>query len=389
MRIAYFTPHWNRVSERWNQRIIWHLKKDIQLLVANDANKNMLGEIRGFSLKYPFRSESITGRIYLCVLEKINRSICRKVRENQLIRLIHKYDINIIFINYIAFAIEYRFVIDQFPDLRVVIHCHGFDVQFGANVNKSKFFVTNSENYVDGVKSFPLNTTFIANSLNTFDRLIEIGIPEHRVELKYFGVEEHKWQPRPVRQEVNILYVGRLVDFKGPDLLIRSFILACEAGLNGMLIIAGDGPLMEKCRLLRDETRFRDKIRFLGAVSSETADMLYREADIFSCHHCQGPDTNRVEAFGVTIIEAMSHGLPVLTGASGGVLETVVDGETGYLFSPGDLKSHSEKLLLLGANKSFREKLGKNGRKRMKIFFNLEQEKQRLIEILSRKQCMT
>ena len=219
--------------------------------------------------------------------------------------------------------------------------------------------------------------------MDTLNRLVSIGVARDRIGLKYFGVERQEWIDRQDRDEISILYVGRLVDFKGPDLLLQAFLSACECGLQGILIIAGDGPLMEACKAQKEGSKYKHRVKLLGSVTSETADQLYTNADIFSCHHCKGSRSNRVEAFGVTIIEAMSYGLPVVTGASGGVTETVIDGETGYLFTPGDIEAHKDCLMRLARNNSLRRKLGREGWIRVNNYFTTEAEEKRLVEILS------
>jgi glycosyltransferase involved in cell wall biosynthesis len=127
-----------------------------------------------------------------------------------------------------------------------------------------------------------------------------------------------------------LLFVGRLDDpVKRVSVLIRTF-----AGLAGEhphvdLLIAGQGPDKEKlCRLAEEQAPGR--VRFLGWVSrAEAKARLYNVADCLMLN-------SRSEGFPTVVGEAMACGTPVLSSQVGGVAELVVEGETGWLFPPGD-----------------------------------------------------
>ena len=82
------------------------------------------------------------------------------------------------------------------------------------------------------------------------------------------------------------------------------------------------------------------------------------------------------------MVEAMASSLPVITGKSGGVCETVVHGETGILFAPGDVKAHADALLKLGTSHALRVSMGNAGRIRAERKFSIESERKRLHEII-------
>ncbi|MCH8923254.1 MAG: glycosyltransferase, partial [Planctomycetes bacterium] len=71
-----------------------------------------------------------------------------------------------------------------------------------------------------------------------------------------------------------------------------------------------------------------------------TGERLRAEADIFTAHNCTGPITRQEEAFGVSIVEAMAAGLPVVSGRSGSLPEIVEDRVDGILVEPGDREAH-------------------------------------------------
>lgn len=107
---------------------------------------------------------------------------------------------------------------------------------------------------------------------------------------------------------------GRLVAYKRFDLVVRAF-----AKLNVALKIFGEGPEMEKLRKMAGP-----KTEFLGHVTDDAKIQLFRDAIAFL--HPQ------IEDFGITAVEAMAAGRPIIAFGQGGAAETVLDGVTGTFF---------------------------------------------------------
>jgi len=175
----------------------------------------------------------------------------------------------------------------------------------------------------------------IAASTALADEAAELGAREVRVIPS--GVDI----PRDVAEPADppeVLYAGRLSAEKG----IRELVEA-TAGMN--LVVAGDGPL-------RDEVPGA-----LGFVPHDELRGLYARASVVAC-------PSHREGFGVVCAEAMAHGRPVVAGAVGGLLDLVVDGQTGLLVPPRDpvaLRAALERLL---ADSALRHRLGVAGRDR-------------------------
>lgn len=120
--------------------------------------------------------------------------------------------------------------------------------------------------------------------------------------------------PLSTKPGVYWLTGGRLVAYKRFDLVVRAF-----AKLNVPLKIFGEGPEMEKLRKMAGP-----KTEFLGHITDEAKIQLFREAIAFL--HPQ------IEDFGITAVEAMAAGRPIIAFGQGGAAETVMDGVTGTFF---------------------------------------------------------
>jgi len=264
------------------------------------------------------------------------------------------------------------------------VHCHGIDVTWEVYSLKRKWRKLWWGDYVKEVKKLPLNVFFIANSISTKRKLENIGISSERIYVSNPGVPiplEVKYKD-PQKKWLKFLFIGRLIDVKGPDLTILAFERACEMGLNGELILAGDGNLRSVCEKLSDESAFSERIKILGAVSAAEGERLRNEADVFTAHSRKGTDSLQEEAFGVAFVEAMAAGLPVVTGASGSLPEIVRNRIDGILFNPGDIEAHARSLFEIAGNPELRISMGRSAALRAKENYSIEQENRGLIKIL-------
>jgi len=297
-------------------------------------------------------------------------------------KIIATHPIDTIFINYFTLAQFFESILLN-TNKKLFIHIHGYDITADLRSHDNPTTCRYSTDYLKSICNISQKATIIANSNFTKNQLLEMGVIENHIIVKYFGVpvSDHPPIQKQNQSQLEILFLGRLVDCKGPDIVMQAFDLACQQGLNAHLTIAGDGPLRITCELLKRRLLFGDRISLLGYVDESTSQQLREKADIFTAHNCLGPLTHQEEGFGVSIIEAMAAALPVITGRSGGVNESVVDGHTGILIEPGDIMQHANAFLLLQQNGELRYSLGIAGWQRVRQKFTIQQEKIKLTEI--------
>ena len=156
-----------------------------------------------------------------------------------------------------------------------------------------------------------------------------------RVEVWGPGVDSELFQPKKRAQNWRVcltngdpektilLYVGRLATEKGLELILA----ALPRMQNCHVAFVGDGPLSGKLRQMATGL----PVTFLGSLFGEDLASAYASADIFVF-------PSSTETLGLVAMEAMAAGLPVVGARRGGLLDTVVDGETGLLFEPNDIE---------------------------------------------------
>jgi glycosyltransferase involved in cell wall biosynthesis len=196
-----------------------------------------------------------------------------------------------------------------------------------------------------------------------------------RIAVIPFGIDESRWDATPavcrrsaaIRAEAGgrplILFAGRMVPYKGVDVLLRAL-----AGIDAAAVLAGSGPSRDAWMALARELGIADRIRFAGEVPHEELAALYHACDVFVL-----PSVTRAEAFGYVQLEAMACGRPVVsTRLASGVPWVNRDGETGLTVPPGDPAALGTALALLTADADLRQRLGAAGRARVRSEFTLD-----------------
>ena len=131
-----------------------------------------------------------------------------------------------------------------------------------------------------------------------------------------------------------LLFVGRLVQRKGVDVLLRAVKLI-ENDSRLHLRIVGGGPDLDKLKSLAAELGLSGKVTFDGVVTPERIDELFRQCDALVLPAII-TETGDTEGLGVVLIEAMGYGKPVIASDAGGIVDIVKDGDTGLLVPAGD-----------------------------------------------------
>jgi rhamnosyl/mannosyltransferase len=197
-----------------------------------------------------------------------------------------------------------------------------------------------------------------------------------------FGVNIEKIRPAgnfltdKLRDKANkkALFAGRLVYYKGIDVLIKAF-----CGVKGAeLFIAGSGVLETEMKEFVHRENAGQKIHFLGALSDEELNKAFSDCDYFVF-----PSVANSEAFGIVQIEAMSQGKPVInTNLPTGVPFVSPDGISGITVepnNPADLRAAMQKLT---DDKELRERLGIGARERAVSLFDKKIFREKIFETI-------
>ncbi len=222
-------------------------------------------------------------------------------------------------------------------------------------------------------------TRVIAECPQDLSDMVELyGAPQGRISVIPCGVDPKEMFPvgrRAARHELGIgleepvvLQVGRIVPRKGIDNVIRAVgLLRRRHGKNARLIIVGgetDAPDPEatpeiaRLMVIAREEGVEDLVQFAGRKGRNELRAYYSAADVFVT-------TPWYEPFGITPLEAMACGTPVVGADVGGIRTTVVHGETGYLVPPRDPDALAVRLACLLGNRELARLMGKQAQARV------------------------
>lgn len=167
-----------------------------------------------------------------------------------------------------------------------------------------------------------------------------------------------------------LLAIGRLVPYKGFDVLIRAM-----KQVDAHLVLVGDGPEREPLRKIAREERVEGKVTMIGYA--EHLSEFFNVASMFVL-----PSVTRAEAYGIVQIEAMAAGIPVInTEINSGVPEVSLNGVTGLSVEPRNASALADAIKLLMDRKDLRVKFGQAGRMRVYKEFNADLMAQRTMAV--------
>ncbi len=168
-----------------------------------------------------------------------------------------------------------------------------------------------------------------------------------------------------------LVFVGRLVEEKGVDDLIRAVAIVADALPDVTAIILGEGPDRPRMEALSTELGVGDRIVFLGWMQPDAVPDYLSAADVFV-----GPSkrakSGGVEGQGLTFIEAMLAGTPVIATRSGGIVDAVQDGRTGLLVSENEPEEIAAAIRRLVRNPELAQRLAARGREMVMSEFSRE-----------------
>jgi colanic acid/amylovoran biosynthesis glycosyltransferase len=217
----------------------------------------------------------------------------------------------------------------MWPEQPMIVTWHGIDASVfprsrGENIYRNLF----SARHVQTVGSEWMRR-----------RLLELGARVDDVEKLPMGIDLSRFQyierPAPQGRYLRIVSVGRLDEMKGHVFLIEAVRRLIGEGKRVSLRIIGEGPLREELATQISAAGLEEWVSLIGAKpTAEIVAELHR-ADLFALAGIVA-STGRVETQGVVFAEAQATGLPVIACDVGGVSESLIDGKTGFLCTPGD-----------------------------------------------------
>jgi glycosyltransferase involved in cell wall biosynthesis len=201
--------------------------------------------------------------------------------------------------------------------------------------------------------------------------------------LVYHGVNLKDFQPgsntgtRSALKEPLILSVGRLVEKKGFQDLLRALLIVKRRGESFQCVIYGDGPLGKQLAAWINEHGLAADVKLMGDCTQQELISVYQNATLFILTPAQTEDGDR-DGIPNVIVEAMAVGLPVITTAVSGIPELVENNRNGLLYQPHDVEGISSGIIELLHDTQKCRQLGRAGSKKVMEQFDITQAARRL-----------
>jgi glycosyltransferase involved in cell wall biosynthesis len=195
-------------------------------------------------------------------------------------------------------------------------------------------------------------------------RLRLLGCPPDKLRVCPCGVDTESFRPGSAAKAENVLMVSRLVAQKGPDYSLASFAAVAKDHPQALLEVIGDGPLRGRLAQQAAELGISKRTVFHGACSHDFVRDRMKEAAVFIQHSVTNPGEG-TESLGLSILEAMASGVPVVATRHGAVLETVEHGVTGYLVGERETTAMADAMKRLLRQPAEAAGMGAAGRRRV------------------------
>ena len=199
------------------------------------------------------------------------------------------------------------------------------------------------------------------------------------IDLSRFPVSE---TTRHSSDAIRFLSTGRLVPFKGFDILIDACAQLQNRGLHFACEIIGDGPLHRELEERVVKQNLRERIHLAGEQSQDYVLRALRNSDIFVLASTVD-ERGASDIFPTVIAEAMASSRPVVSTTVAGIPELVANGETGLLVPRDNAGALADAMEQLARDESLRGSFGRAGRVRIKEEFTIEKTIEPLLEHFS------
>jgi glycosyltransferase involved in cell wall biosynthesis len=243
--------------------------------------------------------------------------------------------------------------------LPMVVTLHGFDI----NIHKDWWRRGNGgwfmRRYPERlIKLGGMNDVhFVAVSDAIKSRAVEFGIPEDKIHTLYIGLDVAMFKPGPtpiVQRRKAVLFVGRLVEKKGCEFLLRAMQDVTKVVKDAELTIVGDGPQRKFLEALAISLGVRAE--FKGVLSSTDVRAELDQARVFCLPSIMAANGD-AEGLPIVLLEAQAKGVPVVTSARGGVDEGIMEGVTGFGFAERSVADLARLLQLLLSDDEVAERM--------------------------------
>lgn len=235
----------------------------------------------------------------------------------------------------------------------LIVHVHA--TEFDRTAGKPNQYIYDEER-----RGLHAADCIIAVSQHTKNVIVEhYGIPSEKISVVHNGIDyqEHLKELPPALKNIRaegkkiVLFVGRITIQKGPDYFIKVAKRVLEYAPDTLFVMSGSGDMEHQIIRLAADMGLGDKVVFAGFVRGEELMKLYRAADLYVMPSVSEP-------FGITALEALANGTPILISKQSGVAEVLTHALKSDFW---DIDDMADKIINVLESRGLKESLGELG----------------------------
>jgi glycosyltransferase involved in cell wall biosynthesis len=283
-----------------------------------------------------------------------------------------------------VFLAEYGFngadvaPIAKYLNRPLIVHFHGHDAHNETALAPYK------QRYLE---MFDYASSLVSVSHRMTESLVALGADESKIVYNPYGAREYFHQVRPDYRKT-LLAVGRFADIKAPYLMLMAFQRVATQIPDASLVMVGEGPLLEACKSLVATWGLGDQVIFAGALSHEQVLPLMAQACAFVQHSVTTSDGD-MEGMPNSILEAGAAGLPVIATRHAGIVNAVIQGQTGLLVDERDVDGMARHMLHLLKHPDDCRRMGEAARRHIAAEYSIDRHIQCLQDVIDRARRLT
>ncbi|MBN4070579.1 glycosyltransferase [Olleya sp. AH-315-F22] len=361
LNIAIFSPSQSPYSETFIQAHKKYLRGKVFYYFGSGESM----QLEEFGLL-----ASKTQRWWLKIISKVLNKPASYAWTKSFLKSLKKQHIDVVLVEYGTHAHRLLEALKQ-SRIPFVVHFHGYDASV-------KEVVERHNNYHE---VFKYASKIVAVSRKMESMLVNIGCKREKIAHTSCGPNDYFFNIEPQFLKKQFLALGRFVDKKAPYYTVLAFKEVLKKHSDAMLIMAGDGVLLNSVVNLVKHYKLDDNIKFLGVVKPKEYRSLLQESLAFVQHSITA-ENGDMEGTPVAIVEANLAGLPVISTYHAGIPDVVTHNKTGLLCEEHDVEMMSKYMLQLIDDIDFAKQLGQAGKKHIKQNFSMRHHIDKLQEIL-------
>ncbi len=352
MKIAILTPQSQKNAETFIQNHINNLPFDIVVIYGGD---------------FPYKLDDKKDYQLLESIYEIKRRIKKKVgvksdsyKEKCLREILILEKIDLVFAEYLITGAE---TLEVCADLKipVIAIALGYDISVFDVIEKYN-------NKYQRLFKYAKNIVIVSEHMRT--NLDKLGCPSEKIIYSPASPAAEFFKVIPNFNKKQLLSIGRFVAKKAPHLTLLAFREVLAMHPDSILIMAGEGELLNVCKDLVFAFNMQESVKFVGRIDQEKQRELLAGSYMF-IQHSKLAENGDSEGTPVAILEAGAASLPVVSTNHAGIPEVVLNKVTGILVAEGDYKEMATAIIHLLDNPQIAKEMGMASKKYISENFTL------------------